>query len=301
MDSLKGGEYGFLLLTSGLGDPERKPLTMAQLRELVKRSGQMKRRETSRDVDVYDFVSIGYSPKFAQRIVGLLHDEPLLYYYLSKARKAKCTPVTRATDNYPLILRKRLALDCPGCLWAKGDLSLLETPMISLVGSRDLHPENRVFAEEVGRQAAKQGYTLVSGNARGADKTAQQACLANGGSVICVVADSLNMHSCKERVLYLSEDGYDVAFSAQRALSRNRIIHALGAITLVAQATLHTGGSWNGTVRNLQGQWSKVFCFDDGSRAAYELQQLGALPVNLADLSDYAQLAEGTYSLFDEI
>ena len=204
MDKLTGGEYGFLLLTSNLGNPERKPLTVAQMRELFIRSEQMKRSDISRDIDVYDFVSIGYSPKTAQYMINLLHDEVLLQYYLKKARKADCVPITRATANYPVILRKRLALDCPGCLWAKGDVSLLDTPMVSLVGSRDLNPENEKFAQEVGRQAALQGYTLVSGNARGADKTAQHACLAAGGSVISVVADSLETHRIRDRVLYLS-------------------------------------------------------------------------------------------------
>ena len=172
--------------------------------------------------------------------------------------------------------------------------------MIALVGSRDLNQENRAFAEEAGRQAALQGYTLVSGNARGADKVAQQACLAAGGMVISVVADSLQNHREKERVLYLSEDGYDEVFSAQRALSRNRVIHGMGAITLVAQATLHVGGSWSGTVRNLQGCWSKVFCFEDGSAASAELQQLGAFPVTHAELSDIPKLQEGRCTLFDE-
>ena len=40
-----------------------------------------------------------------------------------------------------------------------------------------MRQENRTFAEEVGRQAALQGLTLVSGNARGADRAAQESCV----------------------------------------------------------------------------------------------------------------------------
>ena len=151
MKNLKPGEYGFLLLTSNLGNPGRKPLTVAQMRELFARSDAMKRRDISRDVDVYDFVSIGYSPKFARHVIDLLHDEVLLQYYLNKSRKADCVPVTRATASYPLLVRKRLDLDSPGVLWAKGDLSLLETPTVALVGSRELKEENACFAEMLGR------------------------------------------------------------------------------------------------------------------------------------------------------
>ena len=290
MDKLTGGEYGFLLLTSNLGDSDRKPLTVAQMRELFNRSDKMKRRDISRDVDVYDFVSIGYSPKFAQHVVDLLQDEMLLQHYLNRSRKADCVPVTRATESYPVIVRKRLGLDCPGCLWAKGDLSLLATPTVALVGSRDLNPANEAFAAEVGRQAALQGYTLVSGNARGADKTAQNACLAAGGSVISVVADSLEMHKARNNLLYLSESSFDEPFSAQRAISRNRIIHALGLKTFVAQSSLKTGGTWDGTVKNLRNRWSDVYCFHDGSEAMMLLEQMGANLIGMDELASFYDL-----------
>lgn len=287
---LNPAEYGFLLLTSNLGNPGRKPLTVAQFRELMHRSDAMKQRDISRDVDVYDFVSIGYSPKFAQHIIDLLHDEELLGWYMIKSRKCGCTPLTRASEGYPVIVRKRLVADAPGVLWAKGDLSLLNTPAIALVGSRDLRKENLAFAEEVGRQAALQGLTLVSGNARGADKTAQKACLCAGGQVISVVADSLEKHKGKDNVLYLSENSFDEVFTAQRALSRNRVIHALGRIVLVAQADFQKGGTWDGTVKNLRQGWSPVACFRDGSEAAAELEQLGAYGIGIDDLRDFCAL-----------
>ena len=298
MKHLRPGEYGFLLLTSNLGNPGRKPLTVTQLRELFQRSDRMKQSNVSRDVDVYDFVSIGYSPKFAQHIIDLLHDEVLLEYYLNQARKADCVPITRATECYPTSVRRRLGLDSPGTLWAKGNLALLDTPMIALVGSRDILPENKAFAAEVGRQAALQGYTLVSGNARGADKLAQRACLEAGGTVISVVADSLAGHKRKSNVLYLSENSFDEAFSTQRALSRNRVIHALAQKTFVAQSNVGFGGTWSGTVKNLQEGWSPVFCFDDGSEAAAQLTQMGATLINCSDLGDLGSLSTNTISLF---
>ena len=299
MRDLTAAERGFLLLTSNLGNPGRKPLTVAQFRELMVRAGRINYRDISRDVDVHDFVSIGYSPQFAQHIITLLYDEELLGWYMIRSRKHDCVPITRATESYPLIVRKRLGTDSPGVIWARGDESLLDTPAVALVGSRDLNVENRVFAEEVGRQAALQGLTLVSGNARGADKAAQNACLRAGGRVIAVVADSLTGHKPKENMLYLSENSFDEEFSAQRALSRNRLIHALGRIVFVAQSDLRKGGTWDGTAKNLRHSWSPVACFRDGSAASEELEQLGAYLIGMEDLRDFCALQKTEETLFE--
>ena len=290
-------ESGFLLLTSQLGDPERKPLTVAQLRNLATRVRSGKKQIVDKDLGEEDLIALGYSHEMAERILSLLQDGEVLEYYLAKGRRSQCVPLTRAGQSYPVRVRKSLGEESPGCLWAKGDVSLLETPKISLVGSRELSQDNQEFAYEVGRQAAMQGYTLVSGNARGADKTAQEACLKAGGSVICVVADQLEKHKQRQRVLYLSEDGFDCAFSSVRALSRNRVIHSLSPVTFVAQASLRTGGSWSGAVKNLGCHWSGVCCFDDGTQAALELAAMGAQLVRAEDLRDIHTLITQNYDL----
>ena len=283
-------EQGFLLLTSSLGDPDRRPLSLSQLRILGNRMANMPKPSQKRDLTAEDLLSIGYGGVQAQRILSLLEDGLQLERYLLKGKKHGCVPLTRVSSGYPGRLLERLGQESPGCLWAKGDLSLLESPRIALVGSRDIRQENQKFAREAGMQAAKQGYVLVSGNARGADRIAQDACLQNGGRVICVIADELSSKTCDERILYLSEDDFDQPFSAQRALSRNRIIHGLCEKTLVAQSNLHTGGTWDGTVKNLRLCLSSVFCFQDGSGAVNSLVQLGAEPISLSQLEDFSRL-----------
>ena len=284
---MTGAERGFLLLTSHLGNPERPVLTTAQFRMLTDRvvHGETPREE--RELTVSDLIQLGYGRDMAARIVRLLSEEDLLHHYLHRGHRLDCVPVTRVTEAYPLILRQRLGLDSPGTLWGKGNLSLLNTPAISLVGSRELCPENHRFAEAVGRYAAKQGLTLVSGNARGADRAAQEACLAAGGKVISIVADELWKHPAREAVLYLSEEDYDSPFTAQRALSRNRCIHSLGRMVFVAQSDLQKGGTWDGTAKNLHFGWSPVACFRDGREASLELEQLGAFLIDMEDLKDF--------------
>ncbi len=283
---MTGPEAGFLLLSCHLGNPERKVLSTAQLRTLSQRMKDYRMDDPDRDLTVEDLLKLGFGPELAQCVLALLEEEELLIHYLRKARKADCVPISRISPLYPAVLRERLGDEAPGCLWAKGDLGILNNPLISLVGSRDLNPKNAEFARKAGRQAALQGYTLVSGNARGADRTAQEACLAAGGKVISIVADRLEKHAATENVLYLSEEDFDEDFSAQRALSRNRCIHALGEKVLVAQASYQHGGTWDGTVKNLRFRWSNVFCFDDHSPVSQLLCQMGANPVTLEQLSE---------------
>ena len=291
-------ERGFLLLSSHLGNPERKPLTAAQLRVLADRTKLMVPSTESRDLMSADLQALGYNYQMSCRIVDLLSQEAELDHYLNKGFRAGCVPITRANSRYPLILRQRLGLDSPGCLWVKGDLEILQMPAVALVGSRDISVENASFAEAVGRHAAQQGLALVSGNARGADRIAQKDCLSAGGQVISIIADELSKQTYRENILYISEEDYDAPFSVQRALSRNRSIHAMGRMTFVAQADLGRGGTWDGTVKNLRYSWSPVACFRDGSEASQQLEQMGAFLVGTGDLSDIGGLLNTEIKLF---
>ncbi len=292
-------ERGFLLLTGFLGNPDRRVLTTAQLRELSRRVTAAEVPAEDRQLMPSDLRELGYGADMAARIAGLLSEEALLDHYLTRGRWAGCVPVTRVSRGYPAAVRRRLGPDAPGCLWLRGDPALLEGEMIGVVGSRDLFPVNRDFAAEAGRQIARQHRTLVSGNARGADRTAQEACLRAGGTLVCVVADELERKPLRQNVLYLSEDGFDLPFSAPRAISRNRVIHTLPEAVLVAQCTLDKGGTWSGTTKNLQAGWTPVFCYDDWSEAARQLEGRGAELISADRLSDLSTLPKAPGSLFD--
>lgn len=294
-------ERGFLLLTAALGDPDVKPLTRAQLRDLTLLMRAAPPLSHDHELTARDLRKLGIGEDMAERIVKLLSREELLDLKLAQAGKRGCKCLTRISQHYPQALRNRLGSEAPGTIWYKGNADLLTQPAVALVGSRELNPENEAFARELGKQAALQGFTLISGNARGADQAAQDACLANGGHVISVVADKLEDHPEQPSILWLSEDSFDLGFSPQRALSRNRIIHALPCLTFVAQCGLQTGGTWNGTVQNLAHQWSPVLVFSDGSPAAFVLQQKGAVLIPAEDLADIGTLILPERTLFDDL
>ena len=245
-------------------------------------------------------MALGYSTEMAERIVGLLDDAVLLEHYLRRGQRGGCHVISRIGADYPEVLHNRLGAETPGCLWSRGELGLLKQPAVALVGSRDLNPENMKFAAEVGRQAARQGFVLVSGNARGADRVAQESCLDAGGDVIAVVADELERYTPNGHMLYISEDGFDLPFSGQRALSRNRLIHCMGLRTFVAQSGYQHGGTWDGTVKNLRFGWSPVYCYDDGSPSSKLLQEMGAEAIDLSKLHDIAALSIKFFRLFDQ-
>lgn len=285
-------DCSFLLLTGKLGDPDRKPLTSAQLRMLTQRMALFPDTNTDEELSLSHLNALGLHPDLSNRILALLDDTPQLEAYLRNGSQSGCFPIPRTNPLYPLIVRKRLGQEAPGCLWLKGNIDLLNKPAVALVGSRDLNAPNRAFAQEVGRQAAVQGFVLVSGNARGADRAAQKACLDAGGFVISVVADELTSHTPHEHILYVSEEDFDEPFSAPRALHRNKIIHSWGEITFVAQCTLEQGGTWNGSIQNLHQRWSPLFCFNDCSPAAAELENRGATLINLKNLASFHALSE---------
>ena len=294
---MTGAELGYLLLCSSLGEPERKPLTLPQLRTLRRLVKQAKPESLAGDVTPEHLMFLGYEAAQAQRIVNLLSQETLLRRYLKMAQRLGITFLTPVSPYYP----SRLSLlepDIPPVLCLKGDPALLHTPSIALVGNRELLEDNLHFAQEVGRQAARQGYTLVSGGAKGADLAAQEACLEAGGKVVCIVADQLYQHKSEKNLLLCSEIGYDLPFSPQRALHRNKLIHALGEKTFVAQAHLGQGGSWEGALENLKCGWSPVFVFDDQSPASKGLVTRGAKGVALSDLQELRKLSPAQTTFF---
>lgn len=275
-------EEGVLLLCCRLGDPSKKPLTPIQYRELGMRFlGSLYGGNHLTQLTTEDLHRLNYSQAEADRILDLLDRREQFERYLAAARELHITPVTRVSDDYPARITKTHGKLRPPVLFAMGDTALLNKPAIALVGSRKLQPSNRLFAERIGQLAAEEGYVLVSGGAVGADTAAQEACLAAGGSCVVYVPDRLDRYTPKDRVVYVSEHGYEFPFTAHRALHRNTLIHAHGEKAFAAQCTLGSGGTWQGCMENLKHGWSDLYLYDDGSEAVRVLTDHGACAINI--------------------
>jgi hypothetical protein len=67
----------------------------------------------------------------------------------------------------------------------------------------------------------------------------------------------------------------------------------------VAQSAYQTGGTWDGTVKNLRFGWSPVFVYGDGSKAQQQLCEMGAQAVELDQLRDLTVLVQSEKNLLD--
>lgn len=226
-----------------------------------------------RPMSVAVLQELGCCLQEAEKIFRLLETENEGWNYLQ--RRPAVTPVSRLSPYFPAPLRR--LEECPAALFCLGDIGILKMPRISLVGNRNLTDRGERFASEVGRWAAKHDYALVSGGARGADTVAMTACLEAGGTAISVLPGRLP-GLAEERVLYISDEGYDMEFTAARALRRNHYIHAMGESTYVAQCTECKGGTWSGACDNLRRRLSPLFVNVDGSEGSNALLDMGALP-----------------------
>lgn len=289
-------ELGFLLLCCDIGDG-LPPLTLHKL-ELLRRRMQAQTYGTPDcELDAQAFEALGYKKEFAKKLAALFAREEALNAYLALGAQRQCFPLTCVSEGFPP-LRARLGARSPAVLFYRGNLSLLQTKRISLVGSRQLSEQGRAFAERIGQLAAEEGYTLVSGNARGADKAAQDACLKYGGSVIAVVSEPLCAQPQPDaRMLYLAESGWHQEFTPARALSRNRLIYALGERAFVAQC-VPGSGTRKGAEDALKHGIAPVFVHKDGTKEADALAALGATFVSLGDLQSLSCIEDAQVAFF---
>lgn len=139
----------------------------------------------------------------------------------------------------------------PGCLFAIGNLSLLERPSAAIVGTRRATPYGERVTREIAGALARAGVVIVSGMARGIDGAAHAAALAARGSTIAVLGTGVDVaYPAAHRALYeriarsgllLSEEMPGDRANGGSFPRRNRIIAALARVTCVVEAPVRSG------------------------------------------------------------
>jgi predicted Rossmann fold nucleotide-binding protein DprA/Smf involved in DNA uptake len=127
----------------------------------------------------------------ASRLQRLLGRGFLLSQVIERWQARAIWVVSRADPDYPRRLKLRLREDSPAVLYGCGDLALLETGGLAVVGSRHVDDDLIEYTMDVGRLAARAGRTIVSGGAKGIDQSAMRGAIEAGGRVCGVLADSL--------------------------------------------------------------------------------------------------------------
>lgn len=137
--------------------------------------------------------------------------------------------------------------------YALGDVSLFNTKMVSIVGTRDATPYGISTTRRIATALAEAGVTIVSGLARGVDAAAHEAALACGGKTIAVLGTGVdvpypvghrNLHDrIVQHGLVISEEEPGAPARKGCFPRRNRIIAALGKYTLVVEADFRSGAN----------------------------------------------------------
>jgi DNA processing protein len=157
----------------------------------------------------------------------------------------------RADDlAVPATLRERGGP--PLGLWVRGPLRLdgLERS-IAVVGSRSSTGHGNAAAGEISAVTARAGFTVISGAAYGIDQAAHRGALAAGGRTVAVLACGVDrayptahgplLDHLAEHGAVVSELAPGRAPTRIRFLTRNRVIAALTAGTVVVEAALRSG------------------------------------------------------------
>ena len=198
--------------------------------------------------------------------------------------------VSRADGAYPRRIKARLKEDAPPVLYGCGEAALLDTGGLAVVGSRQVDDELVSYTKNVGRIAAEARRTVISGGAKGIDRAAMHGAMQAGGTVVGVMADSLERAALARdnrepfmegRLTLISPYDPAAGFNVGHAMQRNKIIYALADAALVVSSDFEKGGTWAGAIEQLERlRFVPVFVRNgaNGGNGNSALLQRGARP-----------------------
>ncbi|MBV6416884.1 MAG: hypothetical protein CMLOHMNK_01502 [Steroidobacteraceae bacterium] len=171
-------------------------------------------------------------------------DDDRRWFDTSGARLVACVDA-----GYPPLLRE--AGHAPAFLYVRGDVALLASAQLAIVGSRSPTAGGRSDAREFARYLAAGGLTITSGLALGIDGAAHRGALDAGGRTIAVCGAGLGIVYPREHEplaaeiaatgALVSEFAPRVPPLARNFPQRNRVISGLSLGVLVVEAARRSG------------------------------------------------------------
>ena len=168
---------------------------------------------------------------------------------------------------YPTLLKN--IENPPERIYAEGNIELLNSNAISIIGSRACSISGINSAKKFAKDLARKGITIISGMAVGIDTSAHTGCLEVGGNTIAVLGCGLENIFPKENIklfheiienngLVISEYAPNTPANSAQFLARNRIVSGLSIGVLVIEAAYRSGTSVTASLAKKQKK--EVFC-----------------------------------------
>ncbi len=160
-----------------------------------------------------------------------------------------CMKLRASDKRYPALLRQ--IFKPPAVLFCKGNLELLSSPCISIVGTRRSSDYGEFMTRKIINELSATSLTIVSGLAKGIDTIAHDAAIKNNMPTIAVLGSGMRniypqqnknlAERIKEKGLIVTE--YEDEETPQKCNfpKRNRIISGLSIATLVIEAPEKSG------------------------------------------------------------
>ncbi len=167
---------------------------------------------------------------------------------LAQARQTGARLICRGAPEYPSALQD--LDDAPPMLWVIGNVAALERPMVAMVGARNASSLGGRMAKALAEELSEQGFTIVSGMARGVDTVAHGASLKRG--TVAVLAGGVDVPYPSENTVLaedivrhggarVSEAPMGLQPQARHFPARNRIISGLAQAVVVVEAAAKSG------------------------------------------------------------
>ncbi len=248
-------------LIAGRGATDPELLSPGEYKRLARQLREMQRQPADLLLsDAADLLGACQPSIEEARLKRLLGRGFLLSQVIERWQTRAIWVVSRADADYPRRLKARLKEDAPAVLYGCGDIGLLASGGLAVVGSRHVDDSLIDYTMAVGRLAARAGRTVVSGGAKGIDQAAMRGALEAGGKVCGVLADSLERTAMNRENRNMLLDGkltlvspYDpnAGFNVGNAMQRNKLIYALADASLVVSSDRNKGGTWRGAIEQL--------------------------------------------------
>lgn len=163
--------------------------------------------------------------------------------------KHKVKVLTIEDDFYPQNLKE--IHDPPPVLYFKGNIIEKDKNSISIVGSRKATYYGKMVAENLSKDLALVGLTIISGMARGIDTAAHRGALSVNGRTIAVLGCGIDLiyppenrrlaKEIEESGAIITEFPFSTLPERQNFPRRNRIISGLSLGTVVVEAEEKSG------------------------------------------------------------